>query len=115
MGISTTAGDSIYVLLASLSNDGIGLVLFVKFQMHSGWGALLLVPKDSNAKFRMNADLRPMNATTEAVSWPMPQIDSEIYEFMKRYVLATIDFFSSYWELPLEDESQKYHNIIAPK
>ena len=61
----------------------------------------------------MTVDLRPVNAETEAFSWPMPHIDSEIYDFMGSSVFATMDFCSGYWQLPLEKESQEYHSIIT--
>lgn len=63
----------------------------------------------------MTVDLSPINAATEAVAWPMPHIDSEIYEFMDSSVFATMDFVSGYWQLPLEQELQEYHSIVTPK
>lgn len=76
--------------------------------------APLLVPKDSKAKFRMTVDLRAVNAATEPVSWPMPHIDSEIYDLSESNSFATIDFVSGYWQLPLDKQSQAAHSIITP-
>ena len=89
---------------------------FVRKKPSAQWAsAPLLVHKNSKARFRMAVDLRPVNAETEAVSWPMPHIDSEIYDFMGSSVFATTDFVSGYWQLPLDKESQEYHSIITPK
>lgn len=76
--------------------------------------APLLVPKESKARFRMTVDLRGVNAATEPISWPMPHIDSEVYDFSGSDCFATVDFVSGYWQLPLDKESRAAHSIITP-
>ncbi len=40
--------------------------------------APLIAPKKPPAMFRFTVDLRPINAATEPMSWPMPHLDSEV-------------------------------------
>lgn len=90
---------------------------FVRKNPNARWAAApLVVPKPSSkAKFRMTVDMRPVNAATEATSWPMPHIDSEVYDFKDSNHFATVDFVSGYWQLPLDESSQEAHSIITPK
>lgn len=78
--------------------------------------APLLVPKiGSKAKFRMAIDLRPVNAATVKVSWPMPHIDSEVNDFAGSICFACMDFVSGYWQLPLDPVSYIACGIVTPK
>ena len=44
--------------------------------------APLILPKPgSRAGYRMTVDLRPVNAATIKESWPMPHLDSEVFDF----------------------------------
>ena len=88
---------------------------FVRSNPQSQWAAApLLVPKDSKARFRMTVDMRPVNAATEPIAWPMPHIESEVYDFKGNTCYGTVDSVSGYWQLPLEESSQAAHSIITP-
>ena len=89
---------------------------FLKPNPHCKWQcAPLLVGKpNSKAKFRMTIDLRPINAATEKDSWPMPHIDSEIYDLSDAKCFAKLDFVSGYWQLPVHEDSQENCGIVTP-
>ena len=75
---------------------------FIREAKTADWQAApLLVPKASRARFRLTLDLRPVNSATIKEAWPMPHVDSEVYDFSGSTCFAVIDFPSGYWQLPL--------------
>ena len=46
---------------------------------------------------RLAIDLRPLNAATIKHTWPMPHLDSEVYDFSGNKFFAVFDFCSGYW------------------
>lgn len=55
-----------------------------------------LLSKDFKAKFSMTVELRLIKSSNVAMSGPMPRIDSEIYEFSKSSVFATMNSVRGY-------------------
>ena len=90
---------------------------FVVNNPNASWQAApLMVPKPgSRAKYRLAIDLRPVNAATIKEAWPMPHIDSEIYDFAGSTVFAVLDFVSGYWQLPVDRDSWDACGIVTPK
>ena len=87
---------------------------FVKETKHATWAAApVIVPKPGPARYRLTFDLRPINAATIPVVWPMPHIDSELMDLADSRCFAQIDFVSGYWQLPLKKSSQTYHGFIT--
>ena len=77
--------------------------------------APLLVPKPgTKAGYRMTVDLRPVNSATIKESWPMPHLDSEVFDFSGSKCFASLDFVSGYWQLPLHPESYNSCGVITP-
>ena len=62
----------------------------------------------------MTIDLRPVNAATIPVSWPMPQMQAETSDFAGSKAFAVIDYCSGYWQFPLDAESQDCQSIVTP-
>ena len=83
----------------------------------ASWQAapLLVAKRNSKAKFRLATDLRPVNAATIKQAWPMPNLDSEVYDFAGSKFFAVLDFCSGYWQLPVDPESWDACGIVTPK
>ena len=78
--------------------------------------APILVPKkNSKSKYRLAIDLRPFNAATIKQAWPMPHLDSEIYDFAGSECFAVLDFVSGYWQLPVDPDSWDACDIVTRK
>jgi len=78
--------------------------------------APLILPKPgSKAGWRMTVDLRPVNGATIKESWPMPHLDSEVFDFAGSRCFASIDFVSGYWQLPLHPDSYTRCGVVTPR
>lgn len=75
----------------------------------------LVVKHNSKAKFRTTIDLRPVNGATKKNQWPMPNIEAELQDFSNSRCFASMDFCSSYWQLPLDPESYDACGVICPQ
>ena len=74
-----------------------------------------LVPKENSlAQFRTTIDLRPVNAATFGITWPMPNIDSELQDFEGSEFFAVIHFLSGYWQLPVDPDSYGACGVVTP-
>ncbi len=70
--------------------------------------------KNGQAKYRMAIDLRPVNAITVPVVWPMPHLEYEAIDFAGSTLFSSIDFVSGYWQLPLDLDTAGSHSKITP-
>lgn len=59
----------------------------------------------SRKNYRLAVDVRPVNSVTVKEAWPMPHIDSEIWDFTGSTLFACLDFVSGYGNLPVHSES----------
>lgn len=57
-----------------------------------GASAPLIVPKPPPANFRMGLDLQNTNAVTKLLTWPMPNLESEMADVRKRRSFASSNF-----------------------
>ena len=88
---------------------------FVESNKNATWvAAPVLVAKPPPANYRLTIDLRPVNAATVPLTWPMPHIESELADLAGSKFFATIDFCSGYWQLPLHEQSQHLHSFVTP-
>ncbi len=60
----------------------------------------LIVPKVPLALYLLTMDYRPINAATQPITWPMPQIDAVLADVRGAQAFAGINFCSGYWQLP---------------
>ena len=78
----------------------------------------LLVPKprstDLLPAYRLAFDLRAVNAVTIPMSWPLPNVDSELADLRGKVCYALIDFVSSYWQAPLHYSCRHLHAVVTP-
>ncbi|ETV92271.1 hypothetical protein H310_13336 [Aphanomyces invadans] len=63
---------------------------------------------------RMTIDSRPINACTDPMPWPMPNLDSALVCLEGTSVYFTLDWTKGYWKLPLHADSQEYFSFMTP-
>lgn len=86
----------------------------VKENHRSRWAsAPRIVPKRKAGEYRMTVDMRAVNALTEPMPWPMPDIESDLAEVEESESYFTIDWWRGYWQLPLAEESQELYTIMT--
>ena len=82
---------------------------------NSRWAsAPLIVPKSGPEQFRLTVDLRPVNAQTDVIVWPMPNMDTVLSNVRKSTCFASLDFCHGFWQLPLASQSQECQSFICP-
>ncbi|KAF0718357.1 Aste57867_1738 [Aphanomyces stellatus] len=81
----------------------------------STWAAApRIVPKKEAGSLRMTIDSRPINACTDPMPWPMPNLDSAMAYLVGTSVYFTLDWTKGYWQLPLHPESQEFFSFMTP-
>jgi len=73
-----------------------------------------IVPKKEAGDLRMTIDSRPINACTEPMPWPMPNLDSAMVCLVGTTAYFTLDWTKGYWQLPLHADSQMYFSFMTP-
>lgn len=63
----------------------------------------------------MTVDTRGVNAMTEPMPWPMPDLESAPRAASKSRVFFGIDWFRGYWQLPLHPECQEFYTIMTDR
>ena len=74
-----------------------------------------IVSKKEPGQYRMTVDTRGVNACTEPMHWPMPDLESApaCVEGSSAYLL--LDWFRGYWQLPLAEESQELYTVMTDR
>jgi hypothetical protein len=81
----------------------------------SRWAAApRIVPKKDPGDLRMTIDSRPINACTEPMPWPMPNLEVAMGVLKDSKVYFTLDWMKGYWQLPLHPDSQEYYSFMTP-
>ncbi|KAH9100150.1 hypothetical protein LEN26_016133 [Aphanomyces euteiches] len=73
-----------------------------------------IVPKSGPCDLRMTIGSRPINACTEPVPWPMPNLDVAMAVLKDSKVYFTLDWMKGYCQLPLHPDSQEYYSVMTP-
>ncbi|KAH9150223.1 hypothetical protein AeRB84_006900, partial [Aphanomyces euteiches] len=73
-----------------------------------------ILPKKDPNDLRMTIDSRPINAWTEPMPWPMPNLDATLTVLVGSHVYFTLDWFKGYWQLALHEDSQMYYSFMTP-
>ncbi|KAH9137526.1 hypothetical protein AeRB84_017790, partial [Aphanomyces euteiches] len=73
-----------------------------------------IVPKRDAGVLRMTIDSRPINACTEPMPWPMPNLDSAMACLVGTKAYFTLDWTKGYWQLPLHADSQEFFSFMTP-
>ncbi|KAF0699578.1 Aste57867_9866 [Aphanomyces stellatus] len=81
----------------------------------STWAAApRIVPKKEAGALRMTIDSRPINACTDPMPWPMPNLDSAMVCLVGATVFFTLDWTKGYWQLPLHPKSHEFFSFMTP-
>lgn len=71
-----------------------------------------IVPK-KNGDMRMTVDVRPVNAVTVPMQWPMPIMEVVLSRLAGQVVFFVCDWFKGFWQLALHKDSQELLTIMA--
>lgn len=90
---------------------------FVRLSKDADWGSAPLYRTEGTTR-KLPADhrlARPVNAASKPITWPNPNIESEIGDLRTSLCFPSIDLVSGYWQLPLAEKSQKLHTFMTTK
>ncbi|KAH9100355.1 hypothetical protein LEN26_015930 [Aphanomyces euteiches] len=73
-----------------------------------------IVPKKDLGDLRMTIDSRLINACTEPMPWPMPNLDSAMTILVGTTVYSTLDWTKGYWQLLPHPDSQMCYSYMTP-
>ncbi|OQR83686.1 hypothetical protein ACHHYP_14408 [Achlya hypogyna] len=73
-----------------------------------------IVPKKDPTDLRMTIDSRPINACTEPMPWPMPNLDAAMATLAGTRVYFSLDWLKGYWQLALHPSCQEYFSFMTP-
>ncbi|KAF0712314.1 hypothetical protein As57867_004858, partial [Aphanomyces stellatus] len=80
----------------------------------SKWcSAPLIVKKPEVNEFRMTVDVRPVNAQTERIIWPMPMLEIILDHLDGAEFFFVLDFFKGYWQFALHEDSQEMFSFLT--
>ena len=80
---------------------------------HSPWASpvVLVTKKDGSTRFCV--DYKKLNNVTKKTNYPLPQIDDIMSYLGKARYFSTLDMFSGYWQVPVEEKSKPYTAFVA--
>lgn len=67
------------------------------------------------ADFHVTIDLRPVNSVSKPMTWPVPNLDSQIENIRESKLYASVNFPTSFWKLGLHEYFQHLHAFMAGK
>lgn len=73
-----------------------------------------IVPKKDPSDLRMTIDSRPINACTEPMPWPMPNLDAALATLAGTRVYFSLDWLKGYWQLALHPSCQELFSFMTP-
>ncbi|KAH9136630.1 hypothetical protein AeRB84_018324 [Aphanomyces euteiches] len=81
----------------------------------SRWASAPLIVRKPHTKdeFRMTVDLRPVNAQTEQIVWPMPMLEVVIDHLAGATCFFLLDFFQGYWQFALDPSCQEIFSFLT--
>lgn len=87
---------------------------FIKTTTNAEWvSAPLIVRKPPPANFRMTIDLCGVNSSLKPMTWTMPSLETQTGNVRERRFFASIDFPTSFWQLPINILSQALHAFMT--
>ena len=81
----------------------------------SRWACAPLIVRKPHTKdeFRMTVDLRPVNAQTEQIAWPMPMLEVVVDHLRGATCFFLLDFFKGYWQFALDPSCQEMFSFLT--
>ncbi|XP_049824794.1 uncharacterized protein LOC126265925 [Aethina tumida] len=80
---------------------------------HSPWASPVVLVKKKDGSTRFCVDYRKLNNVTKKSSYPIPVIDDILTYLGDAQYFTTLDMFSGYWQVKLEEESKQYTAFVA--
>ena len=68
-------------------------------------GVVLVKKKDNSTRFCV--DYRKLNSITIKYTYPLPRIDASLDQLSGNTWFSTLDLFSGYWQVELDNESRE--------
>lgn len=102
-------------VIQSLINDEVDrmLALGVIEPSESPWSCpVTLVRKPS--KNRLCLDFRKVNAVTEKLAYPIPNLEGLLSRLSETRYISSVDLKDAFWQIPLDEESRKYTAFTVP-
>ena len=96
-------------ILDKMINDGI-----IR-PSNSPWSsAIVMVPKDGGAEWRLCIDYRKLNAVTRGDAYPLPKMSDLITCYKDAEVFSSLDLTAGYWQIPVAPEDVEKTAFICP-
>ena len=88
---------------------------FIYRNASSRWASAPLIVRKPHTKdeFRMTVDLRPLNAQTEHVAWPMPILEVVVNHLSGAQCFFLLDFFKGYCQFALDTSCQEMFSLLT--
>ncbi|XP_055615396.1 uncharacterized protein LOC129761688 [Toxorhynchites rutilus septentrionalis] len=93
--------------LAEITNELLEAGIIQETESPFNSRVVLKVPK-KNKQFRMAVDYRMLNAKTVKDRFPTPDIETCLNKLAGAQVFISVDLYSGYYQIPLDEESQNY-------
>ena len=83
--------------------------------------AMLVLKKKSlepgKTRIRIVADFRDLNKASVPEYWPILRLQDIIsfFAYEKPKYISSMDFYSSFWQIPVSQDSRKYLTVITPR
>lgn len=90
------------------------LALDVVTPSESPWNNPAILVKKSNGDWRFCLDCRKLNSITKGDSYAIPYIPQILDSLKEAKYLSTIDLSSSFWQIPLSEDSQEKTSFTVP-
>lgn len=78
----------------------------------SGWYFPVVIVSKKDGTPRFYVDYRSLNSVMKPYKWPLPRIKENFDELAGGQWLTTLDLFSSYWKIMLQDGVKEENNYI---
>lgn len=90
------------------------LELDVVTPSESPWNNPVLLVKKANGDWRFCLDCRKLNAVTKGDAYAIPYMPQILDSLKEAKYLSSIDLSSSFWQIPLQSESQDKTSFTVP-
>lgn len=81
---------------------------------HSPWASPVVLVKKKDNKMRFCVDYRKLNSVTKKSTYPMTNIDDILMYLGGAKYFSTLDLFSGYWQVGIEEESKQFTAFTTP-
>uniref|UniRef100_A0A7E4ZSG0 Reverse transcriptase domain-containing protein n=1 Tax=Panagrellus redivivus TaxID=6233 RepID=A0A7E4ZSG0_PANRE len=73
----------------------------------SPWSSPVVLAKKKDGELRICVDYRRLNSVTKKDAYPLPSQDSMMFQLKGMKIFSTMDFYSGYYQIPLDSESRE--------